>query len=274
MSARSDGVRSVRAAMFAALALVAPAAEANPPRRPALSAYRASVNHWHDTARVPAPRFTGDGALVLRVWSINGLGSAEVAPRTPQGGFDEAACAEVSRVLGDSRAQRTAPIDRRLIEVLYQVARHFRAGQVSVMSGYRAASRGSNHQLGRAVDVVVPGVADAEVAAYAQTLGLLGVGLYPVGGFVHLDVRERSYFWVDRSGPGRPSRRRRRGRRARSGGMQEVHGTIGQRADAEARARGVFPYGGTTGASAPANGSAAASGAPGAADDGDGDGDG
>ena len=183
------------AAAALAVGLHTSVASADPP-------YRANVNRWHDASRVPAARFTEDGRQILRVFSVNGLGVAEVTPRTPDGGFDEEACTEVSRVLGDSRAQRSTGMDRRLIEILYQVARHFHAGQITVISGFRAQRQPSNHRLGRAMDILVPGVADGEVAAYARTLGFVGVGLYPVGGFTHIDVRTRSYFWVDRSGPG------------------------------------------------------------------------
>jgi uncharacterized protein YcbK (DUF882 family) len=252
-------------------ALLPTSALADPPRRQAATTtYRGNVNRWHDAAQVPRPRYTEDGRLILRVFSVNGLGSAEVTPATPEGGFDEAACAEVSRVLGDSRARSTGAIDRRLIEVVYAVARHFRAGQITVISGYRAQRQPSNHRLGRAVDILVPGVADSDVAAYARTLGMLGVGYYPIGGFTHIDVRTRSYYWVDRSAPGSPARSRRSRRRGRSRAFAEVHGTEARRADEEARARGVFPFGGTRGASTPNNGTAAASGVAETAAGGDG----
>ena len=204
-----------------------------------LAAYRARVRVWHDGARVPTARHTDDGRLVLRLVSLNTRTVAEVSPARPDGGFDETACAAISRVMEDSRTHTVAPVDRRLVEVLYQVARHFDAGQVTVVSGYRAESRRSNHQLGRAIDVVLPGVSDEALAAYARTLGMVGVGVYPTGGFVHLDVRGASYFWVDGSGPGRSRR------------MHEVHGDLARRADAMARARGVSPLGGTLGGTDP-----------------------
>lgn len=236
-----------------------PVARADPARRTAASTYRAAVNRWHEASRAPAARYTDDGRLVFRVFSVNGLGSAEVIPRTREGGFDETACTEIARVLGDSRTHTTGAIDRRLIEVMYDIARHFHAGQITVVSGYRAQRQPSNHRLGRAVDILVPGVADSEVAAYARTLGFLGVGYYPRGGFVHIDVRDRSYYWVDRSPPGAPSRSRRSRRRGRSRTFAEVYGDQARRADETARARGVFPLGGTRGASVPGNGSATAS---------------
>ena len=171
---------------------------------------------------------------MLRLHSLNGLGSAELTPERQDGGFDDAQRAEVARVLGDRRTGDHAPIDRRLIDVIFQIARHFEVGQVNVVSGYRRESRGSNHSLGRAADIVLPGVSDEAVAAFARDIGFLGVGVYPLSGFVHVDVRTHSYFWVDRSAPGRTARRSRRRRR---GGMQEVHGTLAQQADARARAQ-------------------------------------
>ncbi|MFK5065634.1 hypothetical protein, partial [Klebsiella pneumoniae] len=53
-----------------------------------------------------------------------------------------------------------------------------------------------------------------------------GVGVYPASGFVHVDVRERSYFWLDSSAPGKRNRER------------GVHSDLAQRADAAALARG------------------------------------
>jgi hypothetical protein len=51
------------------------------------------------------------------------------------------------------------------------------------------------------MDIVVPGVPDEEVARFAREIGFVGVGVYPASQFVHVDIRPRSYFWVDYSGP-------------------------------------------------------------------------
>jgi hypothetical protein len=72
----------------------------------------------------------------------------------------------------------------------------------------RSRSRASASCRGRAIDLVVPGASDEEVAKFAREQGFVGVGVYPVSGFLHVDVRERSYFWVDKSGPGKRSRTR------------------------------------------------------------------
>ena len=59
------------------------------------------------------------------------------------------------------------------------------------------------------MDIVAPGVPNRRLARFARAQGFVGVGEYPRSGFVHVDVRERSYFWVDSSGPGQRSRERR-----------------------------------------------------------------
>jgi uncharacterized protein YcbK (DUF882 family) len=59
---------------------------------------------------------------------------------------------------------------------VYQVARHFNAPQISVISGYRADAGHSNHAHGRAIDILIPGVTDRAVADYARGLDLVGVG--------------------------------------------------------------------------------------------------
>jgi hypothetical protein len=43
-----------------------------------------------------------------------------------------------------------------------------------------------------------------------NTFADVGVGYYPRSGFVHLDRRDRSFYWIDNSGPGQRSRTRSR----------------------------------------------------------------
>lgn len=124
-----------------------------------------------------------------------------------------------------------SPIHPRLLELVYRAVLHFEAPYVHVISGYRPTRRTSRHSQGRAMDIVLPGVRDAELARFFRKQGFVGVGLYPASGFVHVDVRRHSYFWVDRSGPGRRQRPRR------------ILADYGQRMDAEAWARGERPFG-------------------------------
>ncbi len=91
-------------------------------------------------------------------------------------------------------------IDEKLVGYLQKIRDHFGAA-VTINSAYRCAahnkkvggSSGSYHTKGQAADIVVKGVKPAEVAKYAETLGILGIGLYDT--FVHIDTRTSKFFW-------------------------------------------------------------------------------
>ncbi len=99
------------------------------------------------------------------------------------------------------------PIDPRLITLLGIVSNHFGSRKIEVISGFRPYSPTqfnphSNHMLGRAVDYRVVGVPNEAVRDFCRTLKDVGCGYYPNSVFVHMDVRDRSAFWVDYSRPG------------------------------------------------------------------------
>jgi uncharacterized protein YcbK (DUF882 family) len=92
-------------------------------------------------------------------------------------------------------------IDRRLIGILVQL--HTLYGRaIQLVSGHRQpATLGtkstSQHALGRAADIRIPGVGIQELERVALKFGARGVGLYPEKGFVHVDVREKNrYRWI------------------------------------------------------------------------------
>lgn len=99
----------------------------------------------------------------------------------------------------------TTLIDGTLVEFLQKIHDHFNAA-VTITSGYRCTAynkrvggaTGSYHSKGQAADIVVSGVAPAKVAAYAESIGVLGIGLYESasdGYFVHIDTRTSKSFW-------------------------------------------------------------------------------
>lgn len=121
---------------------------------------------------------------------------------------------EISWALRDRRANRARTIRPRLIAMLYMVAQHFDA-ELEIISGYRVrgvnASRGSRHGSAEACDFRVPGVGLRTTLRYVEsTFARVGVGYYPTSGFVHLDDRDVTYYWIDNSGPGQRSRTRTR----------------------------------------------------------------
>ena len=99
----------------------------------------------------------------------------------------------------------TVMIDTKLVDYLQKIREHF-GKPVTVTSAYRCAKHnkavggvtGSYHTQGRAADIVVDGVTPAEVAKYAESLGIKGIGLYETdkdGHFVHVDTRSTKSFW-------------------------------------------------------------------------------
>lgn len=111
----------------------------------------------------------------------------------------------------------------RLFAMLYFVGQHFDR-PVEVVSAFRVrepgSRRSSNHNKGRAVDIVVRDVSRRKLLHYLDgSFRKAGVGWYPRSTFLHLDVRQANYYWTDFSGPGQRQRNRERkpGKKARPG---------------------------------------------------------
>ena len=96
-------------------------------------------------------------------------------------------------------------IDEQLVKYLQKIRDHF-GKSVNVSSGYRCATHnknvggatGSRHAKGQAADIYINGVTPAEIAKYAESIGILGIGLYETdadGHFVHVDTRTTKSFW-------------------------------------------------------------------------------
>ena len=94
----------------------------------------------------------------------------------------------------------TTLIDERLVDYLQQIRTHF--GKPVYLTAYRCkvhndrtpnAASNSYHIYGRAADFHIDGVAPAEIAKYAESIGVKGIGLYDT--FVHIDTRDSKSFW-------------------------------------------------------------------------------
>lgn len=99
----------------------------------------------------------------------------------------------------------TLKIDDKLVAYLQKIRDHFGV-PVNINSAYRCIKHNKNvgghtnsrHTKGQAADIVVKGIAPKEVAKYAESIGILGVGLYETnadGHFVHVDTRTSKSFW-------------------------------------------------------------------------------
>jgi hypothetical protein len=125
-------------------------------------------------------------------------------PASRQGGFDEAQL-EIAKQAFGSWDKGPTPHPRTL-DLVYAATLHFGAPYVTLISGVRKDRGGSRHSHGLAADIVLPGVEDEELAAYFRAQGFCGVGTYPRSGFVHIDTRDQSYFWIDSSKPNQRGR--------------------------------------------------------------------
>lgn len=83
-----------------------------------------------------------------------------------------------------------------------KAALHYHGARVVAVSGWR--EHAGRHTAGEALDFKLQGVTAAALAAYLRSLPRVGVGIYthPRTQYVHLDVREPSYHWLDGSPPG------------------------------------------------------------------------
>jgi uncharacterized protein YcbK (DUF882 family) len=224
---------SIALALSAMTAIALPALAQGPHRhaRAARVSYASYVRRWHAPVPDRAAPVDEHGRAELALYVLNTQERAEIPVLGAGGGFAPPDLDRASHVLREPSSGNEHPIEPRLLDAIYRIQLHFNAQEIRVISGYRtphaiAARRSSNHGRGRAMDIVVPGVSDQDVAKFARSMGFMGVGVYPVSGFVHVDVRDRSYFWIDYSGPGRRNRER------------GILGKVAAEADREAVARG------------------------------------
>lgn len=96
-------------------------------------------------------------------------------------------------------------IDEKLVDYLQKIRDYFKR-PITITSAYRCAihnrnvggATGSYHSQGKAADIVVDGATPLEVAQYAESIGIKGIGLYETdldGHFVHIDTRTYKSFW-------------------------------------------------------------------------------
>jgi len=215
----------------AALFLGATALAGPPAKRRKAPPYPTMVQGWHTPSPSAQPPVDDEGHPLLILQALNSTDRGAFPAAGPRGGFSAQDLDLAAAILHDPSSGNRNPVEPRLLDLVFRIQTHFHAEEIRVLSGYRTPARSgaSNHGKGRAIDFVVPGATDADVATFARTLGFVGVGIYPVSGFVHLDVRDRSYFWSDASGPGRKNRER------------GILGDLAKSSDREAALRGEVP---------------------------------
>lgn len=102
--------------------------------------------------------------------------------------------------LGRGCSCSTTLIDDKLFEYLQKIRDYF-GKPLDITSAYRCPSynrsvngaTSSYHTKGMAADFKIDGVAPSKIAKYAESIGVLGIGLY--SDFVHIDTRTTKFFW-------------------------------------------------------------------------------
>lgn len=138
----------------------------------------------------------------LRIASMHLPESIDVVPFNEQGERDEAAFAAISHLFRCRITGHEIPVDERLVKLLTTLNDLYDK-PLYLISGHRVpytidTSPTSQHTMGTAADVRVPGVSIDELREVALELGARGVGLYTHKQFVHIDFRaQRKYQWTD-----------------------------------------------------------------------------
>ena len=124
-----------------------------------------------------------------------------------RGKYISDALVDINYILRDHRSGEIESIDKRLLDLLYALGKRLEIKDpFNIISGYRSPStnaflhkrssgvaKGSLHQLGKAVDIRVPGCELSSLRNAAIELKRGGVGYYPSANFVHVDVGRVRY---------------------------------------------------------------------------------
>jgi uncharacterized protein YcbK (DUF882 family) len=159
------------------------------------------------------------GIDVAAPWAAS-LGAVEVVNRNTgargkirlyddHGAIDRAAARSFMRIAGAAKdapedgSEEDERLDLRLVQLAIRAAYHFDGATISIVSGTRPGARG-RHGTGEALDFALEGVKAPLLAAHLRGIPRAGVGIYthPKTQYVHLDVRDHSYHWIDGSPPG------------------------------------------------------------------------
>lgn len=169
----------------------------------------------HNATQVAAQPTEFERLNALEFVTLNSTRKLKAQLYDARGYIQPTTAAQLDELLCDTRDKdhpQSTTMSRRTLQLVFRAAYHFSAFQVQVVSGYRAPGkhREGMHATGQAIDFRLIGVDATRLASYLRTLARVGVGVYthPKTHFVHLDVRERSFHWLDASPPHRHWRER------------------------------------------------------------------
>ena len=162
-----------------------------------------------DATAMPAELTAWASSLApLALANVNTGAAATIRLYANDGALDPFSVAEFTRVVSPSGELHD--VSPRLMQLVVKAAYHFHVPTIAAISGYRPEAKapkpgqkGSRHATGEALDFRLPGVTPAVLASFLRSYARAGVGIYthPRTQYVHLDVRDESYHWVDASPP-------------------------------------------------------------------------
>ena len=132
--------------------------------------------------------------------SVNTGETIEVKLNLDTGEVDAGGYARLRHIMRCQRTTAETPIDPRLIDLLYRIAQRTHQ-KIMLVSGFRAPMFSlatlSFHTRGMAADIRIPGMTPLMARDLAESMGVHGLGYYPVSGFIHVDVRDDNSRWTD-----------------------------------------------------------------------------
>ncbi len=138
----------------------------------------------------------------LSLYNIHNHERLTVVYRNAAGEYDGDALKAINWILRCHYTNEETEMDIHTLDFLNTVDKRLGGGnEVHIISGYRSplynrllrheghggVARHSLHQVGKAIDIHIPGVSLEKVRQVALNLRSGGVGYYPGGGFVHID---------------------------------------------------------------------------------------
>lgn len=168
---------------------------------------RVLTNASASVVDVAAPWAAALGAVAVTNRNTNVRGTIRLYD--DRGAVDRGAARTFMRIAGrtkgepDDASEDDERLDLRLVQLAMRASYHFGGASIRIISATRPGAHGK-HGTGEALDFALDGVKASVLASYLRTTPRAGVGIYthPRTQYVHLDVRDRSYHWIDGSPPG------------------------------------------------------------------------
>jgi uncharacterized protein YcbK (DUF882 family) len=176
---------------------------AKPVAKPAPKNDRPQARVLQPQRRAPVPTPARKSFPAIELYEVNLNETLQYQPFDERGRARKQSLAELTRFMRCHHTGKQHRVDERLAHALYVVGRHYAGRRIEVFSGYRPKAfctrAHSRHLTASAVDFRIDGVKNEALVAWLRsTFHPSGVGYYPNGVHVHLDLdRDHDTYWID-----------------------------------------------------------------------------